>query len=308
MRTKIEHGTEHINSNGGTILIGRLLGKSGLDREVNRVRVGGTVFPDYSNSACLRSYIGVLAEGRTAFEEIEPHRGGALFREALDLPAVPSSPTVRQRLDNSAGAFDAPLRTANLRLLEDCEYGQAETAEGGMVPLDLDVSCQDNSRTQKEGVSPTRQQYDGFAPMFAYLGTEGWMLDNELRPERQHCQKETPGFLDRCLQSAERLDCGRLLVRMDSGNDSEENMRVLFDRADFVIKRNLRQGSLWGWLELAREQGTASQPRPGKTVWRGSLWHPITDRDGEDNPVRLPSRRALLRAACSRWPGSLRQY
>jgi hypothetical protein len=43
MRTKIEHGTEHINSNGGIILVGQLLRKSGLDREVDRMKVGGAV-------------------------------------------------------------------------------------------------------------------------------------------------------------------------------------------------------------------------------------------------------------------------
>ena len=252
-----------------------------------RVAVNGVTCPDHANSACLRSYIGLLAEGRTAFDEIEMRRGDRLFRDGLGLAAVPSAPTMRQRLDGAAGAFDSPLRSANSRFLSGCMHGGVVTADGMRVPLDLDVSCQNNSGSHKEGVSWTYQDYDGFAPVFAYVGTEGWMLDNELRPGSQHCQNGTPEFLERCLKSVEQIGCGKVLVRMDSGNDSEENLRLLLDRADFIVKRNLRKESLQGWLEQAREHGKAERPREGKTVWRGTQWYAIRDRDGEEAPVRL---------------------
>ena len=37
--------------------------------------------------------------------------------------------------------------------------------------------------------------HDGYAPIFAYIGTEGYMLNQELRPGKQHCQSGTPVFL-----------------------------------------------------------------------------------------------------------------
>ena len=46
---------------------------------------------------------------------------------------------------------------------------------------------------------------DGFAPMAAYLGQEGWCLELEMREGSQHCQKGTPELLDRVLVRARSL-------------------------------------------------------------------------------------------------------
>nr|WP_230986832.1 hypothetical protein [Cohnella fermenti] len=58
-------------------------------------------------------------------------------------------------------------------------------------------SFSDNSGTKKEGVSYTYKGMDGFAPMFAYLGQEGYGVNTELREGSQHCQNGTP--TSRCL-------------------------------------------------------------------------------------------------------------
>ena len=42
------------------------------------------------------------------------------------------------------------------------------------LPLDVDVSPFDNSKTKKEGVSRTYKGFDGYAPNLAYLGLEGY--------------------------------------------------------------------------------------------------------------------------------------
>jgi len=41
------------------------------------------------------------------------------------------------------------------------------TSEDELIPLDIDVSPSDNSKTKKEGVSRTYKGTDGFAPIFA---------------------------------------------------------------------------------------------------------------------------------------------
>ncbi len=61
------------------------------------------------------------------------------------------------------------------------------------MSLDVDVFPQDNSNTSKEGVSRTYKNYDGYAPIAAYLGMESWCMEVELRPGSQHAQA---GFVD----------------------------------------------------------------------------------------------------------------
>jgi hypothetical protein len=51
-----------------------------------------------------------------------------------------------------------------------------EVALVGHVALDIDIFPIDNSQTSKEGVSYTYKDYDGYAPIAAYLGTESWCL------------------------------------------------------------------------------------------------------------------------------------
>mgnify|MGYP000109054979 FL=1 len=79
------------------------------------------------------------------------------------------------------------------------------TSSGDLVPLDMDVSPFDNSKTQKEGVSRTYKSYDGYAPMMAYIGTEGYQINVELRNGSQHCQKNTPAFLKQTLDYARQI-------------------------------------------------------------------------------------------------------
>ena len=64
----------------------------------------------------------------------------------------------------------------------------------GLVPVDIDVTPMDNSKSKKEGVSRTYKGGDGYAPMMAYIGTEGYAINFELREGKQHYQAEpSPG-------------------------------------------------------------------------------------------------------------------
>lgn len=150
------------------------------------------------------------------------------------------------------------------------------------IPLDSDVSPFDNSNSRKQGVSWTYKKMDGYAPNFAYLGQEGYMVNCELRPGSQHCQCGTPAFLDESLKLARRITQAKLLVRMDSGNDDVENVRVFrkkeHGRVDWIIKRNLRKESLAEWFEEACAHGDSVDCRAGKEMWIGDAWR---ERDGK---------------------------
>jgi hypothetical protein len=151
------------------------------------------------------------------------------------------------------------------------------------LPVDIDTTTMDNSNTKKEGVSYTYQGYNGYQPMLAYVGKEGYMLGSELRPGSQHCQKGTPEFI-RGLQPHLRSvqPHGRFLFRLDSGNDAFETIKAITEEKGqcCIIKRNLRQEGPENWLRRAKRHGTLSEPRKGKKVWRGTMRiHPC--KDGE---------------------------
>lgn len=150
---------------------------------------------------------------------------------------------MRQRLDEGAGLFDASIRRVSLALLSKQTFGRVKKQLGNYIPWDCDVSPLDNSRTKKQNVSRTYKDYDGYAPMFGYLRSEGFMLDCELRPGKQHCQSGTAHFLKRGLELIEEVDLKKedVLLRLDSGNDSTENLELLQGQCNFIIKRNLRK-------------------------------------------------------------------
>ena len=113
----------------------------------------------------------------------------------------------------------------------------------GLIPLDVDVFPQDNSKTKKEGVSRTYKNYDGYAPMAAYLGKEGWCFEVELRPGSQHSQNGFVDFINRVISNARELTKQPLLVRADSGNDALDTMVALEDAENthYIVKWNPRQ-------------------------------------------------------------------
>ena len=150
----------------------------------------------------------------------------------------------------------------------------------GLVPVDIDVTPMDNSKSKKEGVSRTYKGFDGYAPMMAYIGTEGYAITFELREGKQHCQKGTVEFLQETIKLCHKLTDKPLLIRLDSGNDSIDNVAVLMDTGCFfIIKRNLRRESTDDWFEMAKQYcQNVNSPRDGKTVYIGSDWKTVTSK------------------------------
>jgi hypothetical protein len=75
------------------------------------------------------------------------------------------------------------------------------------------------------------------------------------------------------------------LVRMDSGNDSLDNIKVCQqENAHYIIKRNLRRETPEGWLEIAKGCGQMEEPRPGKQVWMGERY---IKKPGIKEPLRV---------------------
>lgn len=168
--------------------------------------------------------------------------------------------------------------------------------DNGFVPVDIDVTPFDNSKSNKEGVSRTYKGFDGYAPIMAYIGTEGYLVNLELRIGKQHCQKETPDFLRETIELCRQLTEKPLLIRLDSGNDASENIGIFmeesykYNNVSFIIKRNPRQESKEEWLGSVRECCQNIQhPRDGKTVYIGQTFRDVTYSlsDNEEKTVGI---------------------
>jgi hypothetical protein len=145
--------------------------------------------------------------------------------------------------------------------------------------LDVDVSPFDNSNTKKEGVGFTYKKVDGFAPIFAYLGGEGYLVNLELRAGTQHCQQGTPAFLRQTVCLARRITDKKILARLDAGNDAEETLEALHkEKVHFIVKRNLRRESQDEWLLDAQCFGDWREPRDGKRIYVGDTHRNCGDR------------------------------
>ena len=157
--------------------------------------------------------------------------------------------------------------------------------------MDIDVSPFDNSGSHKAGVSRTYKNFDGYAPIFAYIGTEGYLCNAELREGKQHCQSGTPEFLTETIAAAKQITKQPLLFRMDSGNDALENMLLLHwndPQLKFLIKHNFRREDRYAIAEeLKFVCQNVQHPRDGKTVYIGSTWRNFSTEKSEEFAIRM---------------------
>jgi hypothetical protein len=146
------------------------------------------------------------------------------------------------------------------------------------VCLDIDTFVMENGDSKKELVSRTYQGVDGYCPIAAYLGNEGWNIGLELRPGKQHSAAETHYFYERVFPRAHRLvpSDQPVLVRDDSGFDSakllwakineRERWQAQGRRLEFITKWNPRKQDRQSWVAKAEAAGTFQATREGKRV------------------------------------------
>jgi hypothetical protein len=274
---KIETTTETIESKGGLILAGKIAKKAGLGAIKSLIVKNAGII--------IASIFGLMVEGKSDFESMGEKRGSLFFKEALGLPYVYAKETVRLYLERIAGDSDRiieQLRESSARIIRQAPLHGLWIQGKHYLPVDVDTAAMDNSKTKKEGVSRTYRGFDGFHPIMAYVGKEGYMLDCELRPGSQHCQNGTVEFIEGLMGRLGVIKSGgRLLFRLDSGNDSFDTLKAVTGKGRYcVIKRNKRRESDEKWLKRAKRHGKRVASRKGKKVWIGTVrMHP--QRKGE---------------------------
>jgi hypothetical protein len=183
-----------------------------------------------SNSDIVRSYLGLLVQGKSDFDAIESHRGDKFYKHALGITLLPSSPTLRQRMDAQAQTLSPHVLPMIQTLLtrRSPDYGVLPC---GWLPVDIDTFAMDNGGTSKEGVGRTYAGVDGYCPLASYIGAYGFCLELKLRPGTQHSAKDTQDNLQRVIPLAQRLSAAGpkapLLARLDSGFDSAALMNCI---------------------------------------------------------------------------------
>ena len=240
-RIQLIQGKGELNSRAGNYFSALVLGNlpSDILPENFYSRRSDAIF----DRDILLTLIGLLCNGHTDFSDVNQYKGDRLFAAAYGISRLPSEATLRQRLDEMPlEQTHGLLRKLNLKLLRKRidELGSVEAGGLDLIPVDMDVSPMDNSRSSKQRSSRTYKGFDGFSPLLTYIGLVGYMLDCELREGKQHCQKGTPETIARVLEQIRGLGlAGRCLVRMDSGNDAAENLDLLFkaqadDRSEMI--------------------------------------------------------------------------
>lgn len=306
-----------LSNQAGLALIGKYLKRINLNSLVD------PAFPVRSgiaNSDILKSYLGLLCLGKNDFDAIEGQRKDAFFMRALGLRAVPSSPTLRQRMDTHGAAWFDLVDGINAAVLgmkvagKPVDFGVLPC---GYLPLDVDTFAFANSGTAKEHVGRTYAGVDGYCPLAAYLGTQGFCLELALRPGTQHSASETEYNIERVLPLAAKLtklapasvDTGTatgtgtgasergtpLLFRADSGFDSAKLMcaigqgaKALGREVAFIIKWNPRTTPV--------ETVAKARVADANTVWvtlregkRACLW--VDSVEARHGAAVLPVRR-----------------
>ncbi len=277
----------------GLALVGHYL--KALQPVLGRLDAALPVKSGVANSDIVRSYLGLLVQGKSDFDAIENFRGDAFYKQALGITLLPSSPTLRQRMDARATEmfdFAAPM-IETLLVGQRADYGVLPC---GWLPLDVDTFAMDNGGTVKEGVGRTYAGVDGYCPLAAYLGSHGFCLELALRPGVQHSASETDFNLERVIPMAQRLSAAGpkapILARLDSGFDSVRLMsgiescnRAGLAQVDSLIKWNPRSTDVTALGARLDADATVrwDHPRAGKRV---TVWEQPVAVQGIARPVR----------------------
>ena len=283
---------ERLITPSGLCMVGQAMGKSNLIKKAARMKTDKRSQPQIKNGDILLTMIGMLTLGKSDFDYVnEFHTDEEYYKMSLGITyEIPSESTLRMRLDTIGQTMNDDILSGNVSLFQACHI-EPTALNNGMVPLDIDVTPFDNSNSHKEGVSRTYKNFDGYAPIMAYIGTEGYGCNFELREGKQHCQNGTPEFLQETISAAKQMTDKPILVRMDSGNDSIENYVVMHwedPQIKFLVKHNFRRENRDEIAaELRKCCKNISSPRDGKTVYIGSTWRTVQTKEKGDITIRM---------------------
>lgn len=166
----IEFSDERLITPSGLVFVGQILGKSSFVKKINRAPISKDYLQkQIKNGDVLLTYIGMLCQGKPQYEAVrEMMDDPDYYKYALGISyAIPSAETLRQRFDMIGDSLRKDIQQANVDMLREMHI-EPTALDNGFVPVDIDVTPFDNSKSNKEGVSRTYKGFDGYAPIMAY--------------------------------------------------------------------------------------------------------------------------------------------
>ena len=268
---------KHIIANAGIAIAGKIFGKAGFERFDSLPTELAHPANVYQLSDCIKAEVASMCCGDPSFEGIYDIRSDAdFYAQTLNMAnGIPSAERTRQRLDQCVQTEESFRKFHNAAVLCNRDMIREEELTGwnGYLPVDMDVTPFDESKSHKGNISRTYHNFVGYAPNYMYCGQEGFMVATEFRPGNQHCQKGTVAFIEQSIETIRDIyPVGKVLFRMDS---------------------NLRSESVYDWLDHAKKYTlpeNISNPREGKTVYIGSTWIERSYRNASGNTRRITLR------------------
>lgn len=272
MKYEIVATDEIISNDTGLVLVNNIINSTNFKQNINNKAHIKVQSREISNKDIFMTYIGILAQGKTEFERADEYRNNKYFKEALDIEKSPSCSILRQRF-NAIGDIESNLNEmkkiidqTNLEILQNQNI-ELTPCYKEYIPLDIDVTPMDNSGSKKEGVSYTYKEFEGFAPIMAYIGTEGYLMKCELREGKANgqCTKTVP-FLKSTIDIAKKASKKNILVRTDCGHDCCDNVLVFTQKeVDFLMKKkNTVADKPEFYFKQAQKEGRKKETREGK--------------------------------------------
>ena len=298
MKFEIVETDEIISNNTGLVLVNNIIEATKFKQNINDKNHIKVQSREISNKDIFMTYIGILAQGRTEFERADEYRNNKYFKHALDIEKSPSCSILRQRF-NAIGDIESNLNDikklidqTNLEILQNQNVFLTPCYKNH-IPLDIDVTPMDNSGTKKEGVSYTYKEFEGFAPIMAYLGVEGYLMKCELREVKANgqCAKTVP-FLKETIDLAKQASKEAILVRTDCGHDCCDNVLVFKEKeVDFLMKKkNTVVDKPEFYFNKAQEEGRKKETREGKERYLYSYEKIYVCKKEDGTSINIPVR------------------
>jgi len=283
----VETTNKVLVNHSGLVLIAKYLNDVRFFSRINKIskiKKNSGVISDYD---IIKTCIALISLGKTDFEDVELYRNDKFFKKVLNLHTVPSSATIRQRLESYGSEMWTVLRETNAEWLQKHIIDETiEVNKTSYIILESDVTPMDNSGSKKEGVSKTYKLFDGYAPMMSYLGRSGFMINNELREGSCHSNCEgTDKYFEETIGLAKQLGSYPLLAIMDSGND-DSKLVLHFKKlgAEFIIKRNLRREPIDKYIDYAIANGSKKENKKFKD---STIYYSNWEREVEGKKIPI---------------------
>jgi len=122
-RFVLEQSSQEVHtSHAGLALLGRAIRLSGLEAAVDEL----PLLHGIAHRDIVKSYLGLLALGKSDFEAVGNMRDDPFFRQALDIERVPSTARLRLRLESHAEAL---MERVDVALVEFLKTAQGDFEE-----------------------------------------------------------------------------------------------------------------------------------------------------------------------------------